>query len=244
MTVTESGDSPESRNVDFVWSSRRPDGRSFEESFPNRTAPGCNRLLVVLTMCLGRVNPLGVRPEVIFRFVRRRERGYRFDESLRWQVQRFRLPVVSFGASEMESGTHPPTERRCHPKDRPRVAALVGLQSSHDVVGCHRECTYCCGVVVGHDQRRERRDNERVGGFFSGGNPRTPMEWEEDSRDDGVVWSRSDRTAFVRLRHTAADEWAVTLDRLRQAPDGETFRHETFADRAAAERRAEEWRSA
>ncbi|WP_178918173.1 hypothetical protein [Natronomonas gomsonensis] len=70
------------------------------------------------------------------------------------------------------------------------------------------------------------------------------MDWTHEERDDGTVWSRSDRNAFVRLRHTADDRWAVTLDRLEQAPDGETYRHETFEDREAAEAQAEEWRSA
>lgn len=70
------------------------------------------------------------------------------------------------------------------------------------------------------------------------------MEWTRENRDDGVVWSRSDRNAFVRLRRTADDRWAVTLDRLEQAPDGEAYRHETFEDRQTAEERAETWRSA
>jgi len=69
------------------------------------------------------------------------------------------------------------------------------------------------------------------------------VEWTRDERDDGdeVVWTREDEAAVVRLRRTADGRWAVALDRLRQAPEGETYRHETFADRAAAERWAEEW---
>lgn len=57
-----------------------------------------------------------------------------------------------------------------------------------------------------------------------------------------VVWTRADGHATVRLRRTATGEWAVTLDRLRQAPGGEAYRHETVEGRAAAERLAEEWR--
>lgn len=69
------------------------------------------------------------------------------------------------------------------------------------------------------------------------------MEWRRDENEDETVWTRRDDTAVVRLRRTTTGTWAVTLDRLRQAPDGETYEHETFDDRAAAERQAEQWRT-
>lgn len=69
------------------------------------------------------------------------------------------------------------------------------------------------------------------------------MEWTRSEEGEGIVWTRSDENAFVRLRQTATGRWAVSLDRLRQAHDGETYRQETFEDRADAERCAERWRS-
>ncbi|MFQ3318933.1 MAG: hypothetical protein ACI8UR_001992 [Natronomonas sp.] len=70
------------------------------------------------------------------------------------------------------------------------------------------------------------------------------MEWEKKEEDgEYIEWTRSDDNAHVRLRRTAGGKWAVTLDRLRQAPEGEAYEHETFDERQAAERRADGWRA-
>lgn len=68
------------------------------------------------------------------------------------------------------------------------------------------------------------------------------MNWMVDERDDETVWTRADDNAIVRVRRTAAGEWAVSYDRLRQAPAGEAYRHETFTNRESARRQAEAWR--
>lgn len=69
------------------------------------------------------------------------------------------------------------------------------------------------------------------------------MGWER-TRDepDRREWERDDGHARITVRRTAADSWAVTVDRLEQAPDGQAYRRETLVDRAAAARRAAEWR--
>lgn len=76
------------------------------------------------------------------------------------------------------------------------------------------------------------------------------MEWhvvdgdpdvEESSR---VEWERGDRYARVVLRETATGAWAVTLDRLAQAPKGQYYHRETLDDRERALELAAEWRAA
>lgn len=69
------------------------------------------------------------------------------------------------------------------------------------------------------------------------------MEWHREDEDDETVWVREDETATVRVRQTATGTWAVTLDRLEQAPDGRAYRHEIFGDRSAADAQAAEWRT-
>ena len=69
------------------------------------------------------------------------------------------------------------------------------------------------------------------------------MEWRREDSETETVWVREDDTATVRVRQTATGTWAVTLDRLQQAPDGQTYRHETVEDRSAAEAQAAEWRT-
>ncbi len=64
------------------------------------------------------------------------------------------------------------------------------------------------------------------------------MEWEET--DDG--WCRADGAAILTLRETADGRWAVTLDRLKQAPEGPAYRRETLDSREATEALAADWR--
>lgn len=68
------------------------------------------------------------------------------------------------------------------------------------------------------------------------------MTW--DRTHDGaerVEWERDDGYARVVARETASGRWAVSLDRLAQAPEGETYVHETAPDRDAALDLAETW---
>lgn len=64
------------------------------------------------------------------------------------------------------------------------------------------------------------------------------MEWEPT--EDG--WRRADGTAVLTLRETADGRWAVTLDRLEQAPEGPAYRRETLDSREAAAALAADWR--
>ena len=74
------------------------------------------------------------------------------------------------------------------------------------------------------------------------------MEWTEVERPDGREWEREDGNAVIRLRQTARGDWAVTFDRLEQAPAGQRYerveedsedaalsRVEVFQQRADAE---------
>jgi hypothetical protein len=62
--------------------------------------------------------------------------------------------------------------------------------------------------------------------------------------DERVEWERADGYARVVVRETATGTWTVALDRLEQAPEGESYRHETVSDRAEAIETAEQWRRA
>ncbi|WP_153952349.1 DUF7543 family protein [Halosegnis longus] len=70
------------------------------------------------------------------------------------------------------------------------------------------------------------------------------MEWEQTTdTDTKLVWERGDATAEIVARKTAGGEWAVHYDRLIQAPEGETYRHETVPDREHATELAAEWQA-
>ena len=70
------------------------------------------------------------------------------------------------------------------------------------------------------------------------------MEWEQTTdTDTKLVWERGDATAEIVARKTAGGEWAVHYDRLIQAPEGETYRHETVPDRERAVERAKMWQA-
>ncbi|GAA0300428.1 DUF7543 family protein [Halarchaeum salinum] len=68
------------------------------------------------------------------------------------------------------------------------------------------------------------------------------MEWHTTAADVGERWERADGDAVVSLRETATGAWAVTYDRLRQAPEGEAYRRETCETEADARALAAEWR--
>lgn len=74
------------------------------------------------------------------------------------------------------------------------------------------------------------------------------MDWHvvdgdpDSAAADRVAWERADRYARVILRETATGAWAVTLDRLAQAPEGQYYHRETLADREQALELAATWR--
>jgi hypothetical protein len=69
------------------------------------------------------------------------------------------------------------------------------------------------------------------------------MDWRVvEDRAGRIEWERSDRFVRVLCRETAGGEWAVTLDALEQAPEGQAYERETRPTREAAESRAAEWR--
>lgn len=68
------------------------------------------------------------------------------------------------------------------------------------------------------------------------------MSWERtQDRADRTEWERDDGYARVVARETASGRWAVSLDRLAQAPEGETYRHETAPDSEGALELARSW---
>lgn len=65
------------------------------------------------------------------------------------------------------------------------------------------------------------------------------MDWQERDRKTGREWEREDGFAVIRLRQTARGEWAVTYDRLEQAPEGDAYERVTVASEDAALSRVE-----
>ncbi|WP_435197168.1 DUF7543 family protein [Natronomonas sp. EA1] len=57
-----------------------------------------------------------------------------------------------------------------------------------------------------------------------------------------LEWERSDRYATIVARETTSGEWAVHVDRLIQAPEGDAYDHERVDDRDAALSLAATWR--
>ncbi|AAG19567.1 MULTISPECIES: DUF7543 family protein [Halobacterium] len=53
------------------------------------------------------------------------------------------------------------------------------------------------------------------------------MDWTEVTRQTGREWERADGNAIVRARRTAGGDWAVTYERLTQAPEGSTYERTT-----------------
>lgn len=68
------------------------------------------------------------------------------------------------------------------------------------------------------------------------------MSWERTHDGaDRTEWERDDGYARLVIRETASGRWTVALDRLAQAPEGETYRHETAPDREGALDLARSW---
>lgn len=68
------------------------------------------------------------------------------------------------------------------------------------------------------------------------------MEWHETAAETGRRWEREDANAVVSVRRTATGDWAVTYDRLRQAPEGSAYRHRTLDAESEALSLAASWR--
>ncbi|MFC7045263.1 hypothetical protein ACFQH6_07455 [Halobacteriaceae archaeon GCM10025711] len=67
------------------------------------------------------------------------------------------------------------------------------------------------------------------------------MGWTEQEARGKRQWVRDDDNAVISLRETATGDWAVTLDRLAQAPEGEDYARETVASRDEALALVETW---
>ncbi|MFC4360066.1 hypothetical protein ACFO0N_19120 [Halobium salinum] len=69
------------------------------------------------------------------------------------------------------------------------------------------------------------------------------MSWVEADADGVVEWERSDGYATIRLRERHDGSWAVRLDRLFQAPEGQLYRRETAPTETAARAVVERWQT-
>jgi hypothetical protein len=69
------------------------------------------------------------------------------------------------------------------------------------------------------------------------------MDWEEQDRQTGREWERTDGNAVIRLRQTARGDWAVTYDRLEQAPEGSTYERVEVGSEDAALSRVKQFKS-
>ncbi|WP_224447121.1 DUF7543 family protein [Haloprofundus salilacus] len=71
------------------------------------------------------------------------------------------------------------------------------------------------------------------------------MGWTEAETTDRLTeWERDDGWATIRLRESRAGRWVVRLDRLEQAPDGQTYRRDSAETREAALELVDEWQAA
>lgn len=68
------------------------------------------------------------------------------------------------------------------------------------------------------------------------------MDWQEVDAHTGRRWERADGYAVVSIRETAGGDWAVTYDRLTQAPEGEAYERVSEPTEEAALDRAESYR--
>ncbi|MFB6071479.1 MAG: hypothetical protein ABEJ88_00765 [Halobacterium sp.] len=65
------------------------------------------------------------------------------------------------------------------------------------------------------------------------------MDWSEVDRKHGREWEREDGYAVIRMRQTARGDWAVTYDRLEQAPEGDAYERVEVGSEDAALSRVE-----
>lgn len=68
------------------------------------------------------------------------------------------------------------------------------------------------------------------------------MDWTDRETRTGHEWTREDGTVVITLRETADTRWAVTLDRLEQAPEGQGYDRETVPTREEALAVVDRWR--
>lgn len=69
------------------------------------------------------------------------------------------------------------------------------------------------------------------------------MDWTEVDVQVGRRWERADGYAVVNVRETADGQWAVSSDRLEQAPEGDAYEHTTVETKEEALDVAADYRS-
>ena len=68
------------------------------------------------------------------------------------------------------------------------------------------------------------------------------MGWTESTSDETTTeWERSDGNANIRLRRRHDGSFALRLDRLFQAPEGQFYQRETASTEEAARAIVESW---
>lgn len=68
------------------------------------------------------------------------------------------------------------------------------------------------------------------------------MSWtEQDPIGNKREWRRADNYATISLRETKRGDWAVSFDRLIQAPEGQLYKHEVVDSEAEALELVSEW---
>lgn len=71
------------------------------------------------------------------------------------------------------------------------------------------------------------------------------MNWtEQDPIGNKREWRRSDNYATISVRQTKGGDWAVSFDRLIQAPEGQLYKHEVVETEAAALELVSTWQEA
>ncbi|WP_336359819.1 DUF7543 family protein [Haladaptatus sp. ZSTT2] len=70
------------------------------------------------------------------------------------------------------------------------------------------------------------------------------MSWAEGTPiGDKREWRRDDDYATISLRQTRGGNWAVSFDRLIQAPEGEAYKHELVETEREALELVGEWQA-
>ena len=90
----------------------------------------------------------------------------------------------------------------------------------------------------------ERTPPTLTGRIKTPASPPSGVDWtREDVTDRLTEWKRADGNATVRVRERADGGFVVRLDRLKQAPEGSTYRRETVPNRERALELAEQFRA-
>jgi hypothetical protein len=70
------------------------------------------------------------------------------------------------------------------------------------------------------------------------------VNWQQRETGTAVTeWERADGYATIRLRERGDGSFVVRVERLFQAPEGETYRRERVDSRAAAEALVADWKT-